>query len=169
VTPTPKLNDTQLAVLRWIADGSPAGVMKGHGHPVSAAALRTRELIKISGRSSTWRARLTPAGEAVLGIERQAGTIAPVRRSGARAGRKPSRGAAGRNTQRIAVPRDLRGAHPLVTATRNAAVGAHAGADGRIRIGPRRGIAHMEVSRPLVRRALLVLHGVTREARKRGW
>jgi hypothetical protein len=50
---TPKLNETQLAVLRWIADGSRAGVMEGYGYRISAAALRSRGLIKISGRSTT--------------------------------------------------------------------------------------------------------------------
>jgi hypothetical protein len=101
VTPTPKLNDTQLAVLRWIADGSPAGVMDGYGYRVSAAALRTRGLIKISGRSTTWRARLTPAGQAVLGIEPQDDATAPVGRSGALARPKPSERATRRNFQPI--------------------------------------------------------------------
>ena len=79
-----KLNDTQLAVLRWIADGSPAGVMEGHGHRVSAAARRSRGLIRISGRSTTWRARITAAGEVALGIPHDeseaplSGTALPV-------------------------------------------------------------------------------------------
>jgi hypothetical protein len=61
----PKLNETQLAVLRWIADGSRAGAMEGYGYRISAAALRSRGLIKISGLSTTWRARITPAGKDV--------------------------------------------------------------------------------------------------------
>ena len=34
----PKLNETQFAVLRWIADGSPAGAMEGYAYRISAAA-----------------------------------------------------------------------------------------------------------------------------------
>lgn len=45
-----RLNETQMAVLRWIAAGCPNGVMEGHEHRISAAALRTRELVRISGR-----------------------------------------------------------------------------------------------------------------------
>ncbi len=49
--PAVSLNDAQIAVLRWIAAGSPAGVMEeGYSHCVSAAALRNRSLVRISGR-----------------------------------------------------------------------------------------------------------------------
>jgi hypothetical protein len=67
------------------------------------------------------------------------------------------------------LPRDLPGAHPLVTATRDAAVGLRPGADGLLRIGPRRGVARVQVSRPLLCRAILILHGLTKEALRRGW
>jgi hypothetical protein len=70
---------------------------------------------------------------------------------------------------KFAPPRGLRGAHPLVIATRDAASGSDAVLDGRIWLGPRVGVAHLVLSRPLLRRALLVLHGLTREAIKRGW
>lgn len=56
------LNDAQVAVLRWIAAGSPAGVMEGYTHRISASALRTRDLVRISGRGETWRAELTDRG-----------------------------------------------------------------------------------------------------------
>jgi hypothetical protein len=36
------LNETQVAVLRWIADGCPIGVMDGDSHRTSAVALRHR-------------------------------------------------------------------------------------------------------------------------------
>jgi hypothetical protein len=36
------LNDRQNAVLRWVADGRPEGVMEGYAHRVSAAALRSQ-------------------------------------------------------------------------------------------------------------------------------
>src|SRR5262245_35655899 len=40
--------------------------MQGYEHRVSAAALRTRDLVRISGRGQTWRAEVTPAGRAYL-------------------------------------------------------------------------------------------------------
>jgi hypothetical protein len=61
------LNDAQVAVLRWIADGSPAGVMEGYAHRISASALRSRALVRIFGRGETWRAELTDRGREQLG------------------------------------------------------------------------------------------------------
>ncbi len=169
VASTPKLNETQLAVLRWIGDGSPAAVMEGHGHRVSAAALRTRGLIKISGRSTTWRASLTPAGQAALGAQPKDRVNADAGPLGPQPKRRATSRATNRSLERIPAPRDLRGAHSLVTATRKAAGHARRIRGGRLRIGPQRGIAHIEVSRSLLRRALLVLHGLTKEALGRGW
>jgi hypothetical protein len=45
------LNVQQVAVLRWINDGCPEGVMEGEAHKVSAAALRSRDLISPKGVS----------------------------------------------------------------------------------------------------------------------
>lgn len=56
------LNAKQLEVLEWVAAGSPNGVVTGYTHRVSAAALRSRGLVRISGRGPTWRAELTEAG-----------------------------------------------------------------------------------------------------------
>jgi hypothetical protein len=72
------LNEQQLEVLRWIADGCPAGVTEGFAHRISAAALRRRGLVTTAGRGPTWRARLTDAGRNYL--ERAAGPDAPVPR-----------------------------------------------------------------------------------------
>ena len=60
------LNDPQKAVLRWVADGSPDGVMEGYAHRLSAAALRSRGFLRISGRGPTWRAQLTESGRSLL-------------------------------------------------------------------------------------------------------
>jgi hypothetical protein len=60
------INEKQLAVLRWIADGCPAGVYSGVAHKVSAAALRSRGLVRTSGRGATWTAELTGAGQQLL-------------------------------------------------------------------------------------------------------
>ncbi len=77
----------------------------------------------------------------------------------------PARAAA----NRIVPPRDLRGAHPFVIATRDAAVGRKPGSDGRIQIGPRPGVAYMVLDRAHLHRALRVLQGVLREAVRREW
>ncbi len=65
--PALSLNDAQAAVLRWIADGSPPGVMDGYAHRISASALRTRSLVRIFGRGESWRAELTDRGREQLG------------------------------------------------------------------------------------------------------
>jgi hypothetical protein len=60
------LNELQVRVLRWIADGCPDGVFDGYEHRVSAAALRTRGLVQISGRGPTWSATMTESGKRAL-------------------------------------------------------------------------------------------------------
>jgi hypothetical protein len=59
------LNERQLAVLRWIGDGCPAGVMPDSGHKHSAVALRDRGLATVSKRSG-WHAEITAAGRHYL-------------------------------------------------------------------------------------------------------
>ena len=164
-----KLNAMQAGVLQWVADGSPSDVMAGYGYRVSAAALQSRGLIRISGRGKTWTARITQSGLDHLGV--QDGQINAGDGGSPDARWVPSvpqkRSAAGGGA--IAVPTNLRGAHRLVLATRDAASGLRADIDGRLRIGPKPGAAHVVVSRPLLRRALLVLHGLTHEAIRHGW
>jgi hypothetical protein len=53
------LNEGQVALLRWIAEGCPDGVMEGHFHRISASALSSKGLVKISGRGPTWSAKPT--------------------------------------------------------------------------------------------------------------
>jgi hypothetical protein len=60
------LNEKQVAVLRWIADGCTSGVMEGDAHRVSAAAFRNRGLVTTSGRGRTWAAEITQAGREYL-------------------------------------------------------------------------------------------------------
>lgn len=60
------LNGSQVAVLHWIAAGSPSGVMEGYAHRISASALRTRGFVRISGRGETWRAEVTELGREQL-------------------------------------------------------------------------------------------------------
>jgi hypothetical protein len=188
MAPQYKLNDAQLAILRWIAEGSPANVMEGYSHRLSAAALRSRDLVRISGRGRTWRAQITPAGQTHLdAISKGTRKIDDASKTGVEL---PARAKLGKATRRAApdssrpsdspkppkaeipkfvLPKDLRGAHSLLIATRDAASGLGGGHDGRLWLGPQAGVAHLVVSRPLLRRALLVLHGFLREAIKRGW
>jgi hypothetical protein len=63
---TGTLNEAQTKVLQWIADGCPAGLMHGYEHRISAAALRTRDLVRVCGHGDAWHAELTPAGRAYL-------------------------------------------------------------------------------------------------------
>jgi hypothetical protein len=60
------LNERQLQVLQWIADGCPDGVMTGHSHKISAVALQNRKLVSISKRSGTWHATITDAGRQLI-------------------------------------------------------------------------------------------------------
>jgi hypothetical protein len=60
------LTPRQEEILRWIGQGMPDGVMEGDAHRISAAALRSRGLIKTSGRGLSWSAKLTPAGHDYL-------------------------------------------------------------------------------------------------------
>jgi len=83
--PVHSLNTAQLDVLRWVAAGSPAGVMAGYSHRVSAAALRSRGLLRISGRGPRWHAELTDEGRSALARLEAAPSERPVHGGGARA------------------------------------------------------------------------------------
>jgi len=56
------LKPSQVAVLQWIADGCPDGVMQGHSYKTTAVALQDRRLVTISRKGGTWRATLTQGG-----------------------------------------------------------------------------------------------------------
>ena len=60
------LNERQVNVLRWIADGCRDDVLDGDTYRISAAALRNRGLVMTSGRGPTWTARITKAGRSYL-------------------------------------------------------------------------------------------------------
>jgi hypothetical protein len=67
---TDALTEQQRGILKWIGDGCPAGVMPDGSHRISAAALRRRGLVRITGRGPTWAAQLTEAGrEWIAGSE----------------------------------------------------------------------------------------------------
>ncbi|WP_068482594.1 hypothetical protein [Pseudoclavibacter helvolus] len=58
------VNDRQLEVLRWIADGCPAGqwTEDDNAHKISAAALKSRGLATVTGHGRTWTAAITDDG-----------------------------------------------------------------------------------------------------------
>jgi hypothetical protein len=60
------LTEQQVGILRWISDGCPAEVIEGDSYRISAAALRRRGLVTISGRGPTWSARVSDAGREYL-------------------------------------------------------------------------------------------------------
>lgn len=60
------LNQRQLAVLRWIADGCPDGVMAGFSYKTTALALQERRLVRVTKKRGVWRAELTDAGRFYL-------------------------------------------------------------------------------------------------------
>ncbi len=60
------LTERQVFILRWIAEGSPEGVVDGDHRRISAAAVRARGLATASGRGTTWVARVTADGRRYL-------------------------------------------------------------------------------------------------------
>lgn len=58
------LNATQIAVLQWIKAGCPAGVYPedSFAHRITARALASRGLVRISGHGPSWRSELTERG-----------------------------------------------------------------------------------------------------------
>lgn len=60
------LKPSQVAVLRWIADGCPDGVMQGHSYKTTALALQDRRLVTVSRKGGTWCATLTEGGSYYL-------------------------------------------------------------------------------------------------------
>lgn len=60
------LNERQLAVLRWIADGCPEEVMTGLSYKTTALALQDRRLVTVTKKRGLWRAELTDAGRFYL-------------------------------------------------------------------------------------------------------
>ena len=72
------LTKRQVSQLRWIADGCPEGVMEDDFYRISAAALRNRGLVRVTGRGSSWRAQLLPEGRSYL--ERVESAAPPIPR-----------------------------------------------------------------------------------------
>ena len=71
------LTQAQLDLLDWIDEGCPEGVMEGESHRISAAALRRRGLVQVSGRGRSWEAQITAAGREHLEAVKEPGAPAP--------------------------------------------------------------------------------------------
>src|SRR4051812_18321711 len=72
-------------------------------------------------------------------------------------------------TASIPIPTRLTRPRAAGRGAQDAAGGLRASEDRRVVIGPRRGVLHVVVSRPLLRRALLIAEAVFAEAERRGW
>jgi hypothetical protein len=83
------LNDAQVTVLRWIGSGCQPGVMEGYSHRISAVALQSRRLVRISGKGKTWRAELTDLGrERIESLDRGLARGAPGERESSASARR---------------------------------------------------------------------------------
>lgn len=60
------LNQRQVEVLRWIADGCPDGVVEGYSYKHTAGALHDRKLVTVTRKRGAWQAEVTDAGHHYL-------------------------------------------------------------------------------------------------------
>ncbi len=165
------MNEAQVAVLRWVAHGCPDGVMDGSAHRISAAALRSRGLIRVSGRGRTWRATITDPGNAYLASPPPARkqTHRPTQRAPTNRADPPQPAAVPATSHDDAIAEDLRQAHPFIRATHSAARGLRPALDGRLVVGERPGVVRMVVSSDRLHRALVLAHSLIAGAKRRGW
>jgi hypothetical protein len=56
------LSDVQYAVLRIVANGSNTAALEDRGRRITARALHNKALLIVSGRGSSWQARMTESG-----------------------------------------------------------------------------------------------------------
>lgn len=65
----PRLTVAQFDLLRWVSGGCKVGVYEGTSHRVSARSLHNRGLVRVTGKSATWNASITPEGTHMLEAE----------------------------------------------------------------------------------------------------
>ncbi|BBZ43656.1 hypothetical protein [Mycobacterium parmense] len=65
----PRLTVAQFDLLRWVSGGCKDGVYEGTSHRVSARSLHNRGLVRVTGKSATWNASITPEGTRMLEAE----------------------------------------------------------------------------------------------------
>ena len=61
-----RLNGRQLETLRWISRGCPDGEQIGAGYKLTAQALQSRRLVRISRRHGVWTVEITADGQNYL-------------------------------------------------------------------------------------------------------
>lgn len=64
-----RLTVAQFDLLRWVAEGCKDGVYEGTSHRVSARSLHNRGRVRVTGKSATWNASITPEGTRMLEAE----------------------------------------------------------------------------------------------------
>ncbi|MFV8316249.1 hypothetical protein [Mycobacterium sp. 23] len=65
----PRLTVAQFDLLRWVSGGCKNGVYEGTSYRVSARSLHNRGLVRVTGKSATWNASITPEGTRMLEAE----------------------------------------------------------------------------------------------------
>ncbi|MCI7456419.1 hypothetical protein [Actinomyces urogenitalis] len=99
------INERQVSVLKWIAQGCPEGVWPegSYSYKTSAVALQDRGLITIRGRSESWTATVTEAGRYYL----EHGDYPPVPRGQQSAPPRPARNNPKNDASAVSQARDL--------------------------------------------------------------
>ncbi|WP_210602862.1 hypothetical protein [Brevibacterium oceani] len=171
------INDVQLQVLRWVADGADLDNPPIETFKKSAIALKDRKLIRVSKSTGKWNATITEAGSYYLEhgrypqLERASSgrnLPAPPKRSSA-SNRSPT--APGKSPKgRIAVnakpgptpaePQRLPGAIDIPTQLRRPHTAVREIIDHK---------ARLDVPSEQRQRALLILHALVQEAVRRDW
>lgn len=176
------LNEVQLAVLQWVANDRPVGIYnEGFAHRITARALERRGLVKVRGHGESWTAAITEEGQFYLahGRYESAEPTATASRTAKvlQSTRSKPSGAKAADPRIRDVPVGTPPTSPGPTPPRSPRLAI----DETIPIPTEIGRAHPAI-RELVKykkrldapeevrqRALLILHALVQEARRRGW
>lgn len=164
------INDVQLLVLRWVADGADTTTPPTPDFKTSAVALANRGLIDLDRRRGHWRAALTDQGRFYLGHGRHPAATTTARTPKSSPSQRPSSKTPPATTVKVApaltapietpppktsaptvpIPSQIRAAHPAIK---------------ELVDYPQR----LDVPSEVRRRAHLILHALAQEALRRGW
>lgn len=175
-----KVNESQLRVLQWIADGADLTAPPVETFKISALALQNRDLVKVSRRRGVWNAALTDTGAFFLEHGHHPRDVSD---SSARAQRSRHTPPARRETPRASTPRTLSGQASASFNAQTRTTGAlrAPGPDETIPIletvrKPHQAVreliehkARLQVPADQQRRAIRILHSLVTEALRRGW
>lgn len=171
------LNEVQLAVLRWVADDRPAGIYdEGFAHRITARALKRRGLVKVRGHGETWTAAIRDGGQFYLEHGRyetdEATVTAPPptkvtqAKSPKQSGARP-REARTNDAPETPEPTPPKQTRPVIDETipMPAEIGRTHPAIREL-VKYKKGLNVPDEAR---QRALLILHALVQESRRRGW